>query len=103
MSTTDINIRDPKKGFYAEVIKIPKDLEKQKTIKVSITERAYLKKYKRFYKKTKTYHVHCDLKNEKLNPTGLKSISLKDKVYCVYTRKISKTKSSVVYSKVEKE
>lgn len=97
MSTKNLNIRNPKKGFYGLVTKMPVDLEKQKTVTVSVLERKYLKKYKRFYKKETKYQVHCDLNNEVLNPNKIKEIKLKDSVYCVYTRRISKMKSSAIY------
>lgn len=99
MSTQNIVLRNPKKGFYATILKIPKDLQKQKTIVVGFTKRAYLPKYKRFYQKSSKYHVHCDLQNPVLNQVQVKSIKLGDQVFCTYTRRISKTKSAAVLFK----
>lgn len=91
----DIKIRDPNKGFFAEVTKLPIDLEKQKTITVKITKRVYMNKYKRFYKKTYKYHVHCDLSVKKYNQKNISKVLLNDMVFCTPTRRISKTKSHV--------
>lgn len=99
MSTNNLHLRDLNKGYYAKVIRLPKDLEKQKTVTVCTVTREYMAKYKRFYKKTRKYHVHCDLKNPEFNPANVQKINLNDTVYCIFTRRISKTKNAVIYFK----
>lgn len=97
MSARDLTLRDPTKGFEATVVRLPKNLDVQKTLTVEVVKRLYLKKYKRFYRKSYRYHVHCDLKNPEFNPAKVSKINLNDKIFCTYTRRISRTKNAVVY------
>ena len=90
-----ISIRDPRKGYYAELIKV---LPEKKTALVLTKKRVWVKKMKAFYinKKLK-YSVHYDPLLPKVNPLNVKELQVGSRVYCVPTRRISKTKSSVVF------
>ena len=95
-SSIQIKPRNLKKVFYGTLLKLPKDLEKQKTVVVGIKKRLYISKYKRFYFKTFKYQVHCDINDEQLNKKGVKELKIGQEVGFVNTRRISATKSSVL-------
>ena len=92
-----IELRDPRKGFYAEVVEDFSHIVDRKTIKVRPLEnRIWVPKLKRFYQDYGTkYSVHYDPSELRFNPLGLKGVSKGDKVFCTNTRRISKTKSYV--------
>jgi ribosomal protein S17 len=55
-----VNISHRKKGTLMKVIRVPKFLSRDKTIKVQIEERRYIAKYKRYQIVKKKHMVHYD-------------------------------------------
>jgi ribosomal protein S17 len=84
-----IKPRDPRKGFFAYVQKVPKQIQRTKTLRVYIRQRLFLSKYKRFYYKYRKYKVHCQ-------PEKAVNLKVNSRVFCSPCRKISATKSHIV-------
>ncbi|MHA1821742.1 MAG: 30S ribosomal protein S17 [Promethearchaeota archaeon] len=67
-----------------------------KTITVQIDYAYYIKKYQRYERRRRKYSVHC-------SPCLWDDINVGDRVRFMESRPISKTVSSVVIQKIEKE
>lgn len=75
------------------VDKIPPGVLSQKTIKVKVSKRLYLSKYKRYYTKTYKRLVHYDSFDS--------PIEVGDKVLIYNCRRISAHKSAICYGRLE--